>query len=214
MRRASPWPASLSVLGVCMMMIEIAQTDPLQGIDRPSRDLVAADHHEGGQHGQHHESERGRIGRLGRYMVVGDAGLDHHERELADLRQIDRRQEARAQALLHQIERREGGEQPAYDREGGNQESEPDHGQIGQRDGHAERHEEQRDEEIAQRGDLGRDIERIREGRERDARDQRPHLTRQRQPLGGLGHQEAPGERTEQDQLRRQAIWWNRRGRI
>ena len=138
----------------------------------------------------------------GRDMPGGNAGLDHDQRKLGDLRQIDRRQQAGAQALLHQIERHERRHHAADDGEGRDQQRQSDHRQAGNRDGHAERDEEQRDEEIAQRRHLGGDVERIGEGRERNAGDQRAHLARQMQFFGDLADQETPGQRAEQDQLR------------
>ena len=48
---------------------------------------------------------------------------------------------------------------------------------------HAEADEEERDEEIAQAGDLGGDIERVGKGRERDAGDERAHFAREVQAL-------------------------------
>ena len=89
-------------------MVEIAQADPLQRTDQAQRviwSLRTID--ERAEHRQHHEGKRRRARRLGLDMARGDAGLDHHQRELADLRQIDRRQQAGAQALLHQIQRQE-----------------------------------------------------------------------------------------------------------
>ena len=193
--------ALVALLGMAVAVVEIAQADPLQGADRPAGDLVAAGHHEGREHRQHHEGERSRIRRLRCDVAVGDAGLDHHQREFRDLREIKSRQQARAQPLLHQVERRKGGDEAAHDREGRDHQREPDHGEAGYGNGHAERDEEQRDEEVAERGDLGGDVERIGEGRERDAGDQRAHLARQRQLIRGLRDQEAPGQRAEQDQL-------------
>ena len=83
---------------------------------------------------------------------------------LADLGEVDGGQQARPQALLHQVERRKQREQTADQRERHDQEREPDHRAGRQRDHHAKRHEKQRDEKIAQRGHLGGDVERVREG--------------------------------------------------
>ena len=166
-----PVPALVTSISI-MLVIEIAQADPLQGTDQAAGDLVAAAHDEGAQDRQHHEGERGRARRLGADMARRNAGLDHDQRKFRDLRQIDRRQQARPQALLHQIERRERRHHAADDRKRRDHQRQPDHRRARNRDRHAERDKEQRDEEVAQRGHLGGDIEGIGECRQRDARHQ------------------------------------------
>ena len=146
-------------------VIQIANPDPLQQANGNPRDRVTAHHRKRAQHRQNHECERHRTGGFGLDMPAGDPGLNHHQRKLADLGQIDRWQQAGPQTLLHQIKRREGREQPAGDREGCDHQREADHRKIGDGDRHAERDKEQRDEEIAQRRDLGGDVQRIGKGR-------------------------------------------------
>ena len=90
----------------------------------------------------------------------------------------------------------------AHHGEGRDDQREPDHRAVRDRNGHAERDEEQRDEEIPQRRHLGGDIERVGKGRERHAGHQRAHLARQMQPFGDLADQETPRQRAEQHQFR------------
>ena len=160
-----------------MVVIEIANPDPLQRTDGKPRDLVAAHHHERAQHRQDHKRERSRTRGPGLDMTRRNAGLNHHQRKLADLRQIDRRQQAGAQALLHQVKRRERRHHAADHRECRDHQREPDHRHVRDRDRHAQGDEEQRDEEIAQRRDLGGDVERIGKCRQRHAGHQRSHFT-------------------------------------
>ena len=73
------------------------------------RDLVTARHCEGAYHRQNRERKGSRIRGLGLNMIRRNAGLNNHQRKFADLRQVDRRQQAGWQALFHQINRRECG---------------------------------------------------------------------------------------------------------
>ena len=194
-------PALVSGIGG-VAVVQIAKADPLQRADQATGDLIAARHHERAQHRQDHESKRSRARGIGLDMSCGNAGLDHDQRELGDLSQIDRRQQAGAQTLVHQVQRRKCRHHAADHREGRDQQRQSDHGYAGNGYGHAERDKEQRDEEIAQRRHLGGDIERIGEGRQRNARHQRAHFARQLQPFGDLADQETPGQRAQQNQFR------------
>ena len=91
---------ALLIAFIRMAVIEIAKPDPLQRTDRHPNDLVAAHHHKGAEHRQDHEGERRGARGLGLDVSGRNAGLDHHQRELADLRQVDRGQQAGAQALF------------------------------------------------------------------------------------------------------------------
>ena len=80
--------------------------------------------------------------------------------------------------MPHQVERYEGGDETADDRERRQREREADHPERRHRYHHSERDEEQRDEEVAQPGHLRGDVEGVGEGRQRDAR-HHVHLARQ-----------------------------------
>ena len=143
--------------------------------------------------------------RLGRDVAGRDAELHQDERELADLAEVQRRQEARPDALPQRVERRERRQDAAHDREGRDSSASRQHAERRDRDRHAEADEEERDEEVAQARHLGRDVERVREGRERHAGDERAHLARQVQLLGEFAAEEAPGERADEHQFGQRA---------
>src|SRR6185295_17943327 len=76
-------PVSTLMVGVgIMLVIEIAEPDPLQGTDQAARDLIAARHHERTHDRQHNEGKRRGARRLGADMAGSDTGLDHDQREL------------------------------------------------------------------------------------------------------------------------------------
>ena len=102
-----------------------------------------------------------------RHLIGLHADLDQHQREFADLRKIDGRQQAGAQALLHGVERREHRDETADQCEGNQHQRKTDHRQRRHRNHHAKRNKEQGDEKIAQRRHLGRHVERVRESGKR-----------------------------------------------
>ena len=81
-----------AVAGLLGLAVEVAEADPLQGADGKPRDLIATHHHERAQHREQHKCERRCTSGLSPDVPRNHAGLNHDQRELADLRQIDGRQ--------------------------------------------------------------------------------------------------------------------------
>jgi hypothetical protein len=188
---------------VVRAVVEVAKAEPLERPDQPACKAIACRHGKGAGDRQDDEGQRGGAGDQRASLARGDADLDQHQRKFAHLGEIDCGQETGAQPLPHEVERREYGGESADQQEGDDHQRHQDDRRRRQRNGHAERDEEQRDEEVAQRRHLGGDVERVGEGRERDAGDQRAHLARQLEAGPGFADQKAPGERADQNQLRR-----------
>jgi hypothetical protein len=135
---------------VAVLVVEIAEAHALEPGHRPRRDGIAADDHERAQHRQQRKGKRDDGRALHRQVIRRHPELDQDERELAELGKVDGGQQARAQAMPHQVERYEGGDETADDRERGQRQREADHRERRHRYHHSERDEEQRDEEVAQ----------------------------------------------------------------
>ena len=148
---------------------------------------------EGHDHDRHH---------IAVDLVIRQPDRGDHDRELADLGQVYGRKQAGAMAHLEEIENRHD-RQPADDHEGRCGEGDLHHLQRGDADLHAERDEEEGDEEIADADRLGHDVEVVRKGGQAHPRDQRPHLSGESDHARCARQEEAPCECADQHELRR-----------
>ena len=163
-------------LAVVLGRLEIVQAQPGQPRrGAPQYRVVAADG-VGRTDRQKGERERDHAHGLVRDVARGLAQCQQHERKLADLAEVQRREKAHPVAETHRMQHRDDGDQAAHDDEC-TDDQHPRRDVPGRhRNAHAEADEEERDEEIAQAGDLRDDVERVRERRDHHPGDQRTHL--------------------------------------
>ncbi len=185
-------------------VVEVAQAAPFQPGNEAPREGVGFRHAEGGDGGEQDEGERDHAVRGGIREMPGLAPSARmtSENSLTWLRLSAGMRLVRKPCRMS-VERREGGDEAAHEDEGREDERPADEERRRQRDLHPEADEEEGDEEVAQAGDFGGDIERVGEGGERDAGDEGAHLAREMQPFAQFADEKAPGERADLHQLRR-----------
>ena len=161
-------------------------------------------HPESRNRGEEREGERHQPGRGGIGEMIGlRSESENDEREFAHLAEVDRGNDAGAQTLPHEIERSESRYAAAHHDEGREDQRPADQDRRRHRNLHPEADEKQSHEKIAQARHLRRDIERVGEGGERDARDERAHFAREMEPFAQFADEKTPGQRADLDQFGR-----------
>ena len=126
-----------------------------------------------------------------------------NEGKLADLAEIDGRQQAGAQPLLEQVERHKGRDEPARHRKQCEQQRPHNERSARNRDRHAETNEKQRDEKVPKAGHFCSHIERVGKSGNRNACDERSHFAGELHSRGKLTDKKAPRQRADEHQFRK-----------
>mmetsp|Transcript_61371 Transcript_61371/g.161273 ORF Transcript_61371/g.161273 Transcript_61371/m.161273 type:complete len:793 (+) Transcript_61371:260-2638(+) len=142
------------------------------------------------------------------HRVRGDVpeALPHdaeHQGELADLRQVDRRQRREAHAAALEADDRADPDGPGHHREERQDDRLEKEAERGHRDLHTEAREEERDEEVSDVLDLRVELRAVREGCEGDAGRERGELhgDADERHDGDAADEEAPGQGHDEHQL-------------
>ena len=180
--------------------VEVMDAEPLEKpADRLGDGVVVADQvgagHRGDGEGDDHDADDGRAD-----LAAGQAQGGDHDREFADLGQVDAGHQADPVSQPEPVEDRED-DRAAQHQEAAGSQGGQDQAEAGDGDHHAEGDEEERHEEVAEVGHLGDHVDVVGEGREADPRDQGAHLPGEADEAGGPGQEEAPGQRGREDQL-------------
>mmetsp|Transcript_99600 Transcript_99600/g.319635 ORF Transcript_99600/g.319635 Transcript_99600/m.319635 type:complete len:327 (-) Transcript_99600:757-1737(-) len=167
------------------------------------KDFVAVPDQKRRDDGCEHERDQHRLQRVLSDVLVGHAQGAEDQRELADLRQIDRRDDAHTHVLAHEPD----GQADAHETYRHTHESDEDAQQEGQGrwDGqhHSHAGEEETQEEVTDVLDLRVEVRAVWEGAQGGAGDQRRELHRQAHEGqdGGGADEEAPSEGQDKHQL-------------